>query len=125
MSLKGYAADNLFAGEIARRTSLLCDVKGWATDEAVVVSFDMQRSGWSPINEGYRLIIRLFDKNGVRLTEVITKEKFTPEERLKGRFVLLHAKGNKLKYPVSVRDLRDAAMAEVGFYDSHKFGSRN
>jgi hypothetical protein len=135
MSVEGSAIDRTFQNDIRERTSLLGNVKGWATESTVVVKFDMNTSGWSKINQGYQFMIRLFDKNGQHLTNVVTSELFTAEERLTederlstslggGRpLVLLKAKGNTLEYPVSVRDLRDAAMAEVGFFNPRRWGS--
>lgn len=125
MSLQGHAKDPLFAHDVDQRTkNCLRNVKGWATEGTVVVTFDTSASDWSPINDGFHLIIRLFDKNGQHLTNVISREKFTLEDRMKNwpiPLVLLEPKGNRLEYPASVRDLRDAAMAEVGLYYSRTF----
>lgn len=89
---------------------------------------------------GWRLplFIRLADRNGNILTHFTTVEGFTvfPEvymswnekykRAVRGRMPadmlaktkceLLKAQGNRLVYTVNVRDLRDAAIAEVGFY---------
>lgn len=130
VSVKGNAVDRYMQNDIVQRTGLLRNVKGWATESTVVVKFDMDTSGWTNINQGFQFMIRLFDKNGQHLTNVITSEMFTPETRLTDDEVFstglgggqplvpLKSKGNTLEYPVSVRDLRDAAMAEVGFFNS-------
>lgn len=85
------------------------------------------------------MLVRLFDRNGNPLTHFTTREGFTVNEAVYDmhmevyerakkvgssrdgygypirRPTLLKRKGNRLTYNVNVRDLRDAAIVELGF----------
>lgn len=91
-----------------------------ATEDQVVIDFDINASIWTPVPQTFPLLVRLFDKNGQYLTQFTTAEEFTPLiasfDARKGS-TLLKPKGNRLFYGVNIRDLRDASMMEIGFIE--------
>lgn len=91
----------------------------YATNSEVIISFDGSGRNWPVINAGAHMLVRLFDSNGQYLTHITTSETFTGEPRVakfKPGFILLKGTNNRFIYPVNKRDLRDAAIVEVGFF---------
>ena len=93
--------------------SSLLNVKCFATEDQLLITFDCGDD--CPPN-GIRLLVRLFDRNGQYLTHFITTERFAPEEFCLSTFTGLKPKGNRLVYPVNVRDLRDTSIVELGYF---------
>ena len=114
----------------------ISSLKCAATDDSLIIDFDVDDSQWRKMQIVYPLLIRLFDRNGRYLTHFVTSEGFTvfPSifthldgnrksflkqknsfEADRNKVYLLSPKSNRLIYGVNVRDLRDASMVEVGF----------
>jgi hypothetical protein len=139
--IRGGDPNNLL---IAPRNNSLKSVKCFATNEQLTIKFNIDRSKWNDLPILFPLLVRVFDKNGNYLTHFQTQEGFTvfsnvadilagPYEsqkqywenrtRITGEVqrnappapTVLKEVGNVLAYPVNVRDLRDAAIIEVGF----------
>ncbi len=120
----------------------LQDVKCYATEDELVIDFNVDTEKWLIGGEkvAWRipLLIRLFDRNGHCLTFFTTKEGFTVYQDVYQDFLqryedakrrgvaehisaklcceLLKPQGNRLVYSVDMRDLRDTAIVEIGFY---------
>lgn len=120
----------------------LGSIKCHATSDQLILDFDADVSKWfigpkQKVPWRIQLLVRLFDRNGNYLTHFITAEGFTvhrnvyefyknrydnvlpgASEEGKAQFLckLLKPSGNRLVYNVNMRDLRDAACVEVGFY---------
>jgi hypothetical protein len=114
-------------------------LKCYATNDNLIIEFDVDPSKWVPIFTSYPLLVRLFDRNGQHLTHFRTAEGFTVfsniHKQLRDAYRmreragvradmlaqfnshLLESHGNRLVYQVNVRDLRDAAMVEIGFVE--------
>jgi hypothetical protein len=102
-------------------------VKCYATSDMLIIEFDVGSSRlWDAkyAMTDYPFLVRLFDRNGQYLTHFMTSEDFTasPEtydtlsKRIGGpKLILLKPNGNRLAYPVNMRDLRDASIVEFGF----------
>jgi hypothetical protein len=114
----------------------LSSVKCYASKDHIVIAFDVDASKWSPVNMTFPILVRIFDENGQYLTHFTTAEGFTafpqvfqtydtlyqrgvsvglPAERNKAKPVLLKPSKNQFSYTVNIRDLRDAAIVEIGF----------
>jgi len=120
----------------------LQNVKCFATEDGLVIDFDVDPSKWlvggNKVGWRLKLFIRLFDRNGNHLTHFTTVEGFTvyrdvyedakeryedglrmrvpADKNAKFKCELLKTRDNRLIYSVNVRDLRDAAIVEIGFY---------
>ena len=127
---------------ISKANASLKNVKCFATRTSLVIAFDVDEDEWPNVGILFPLLVRLFDENGQHLTHFQTLEGFTPSEALVSRAsggyerlanagvppdqipyakpTQLQATGNELKYPVNVRDLRDATIVEVGFTRSNR-----
>ncbi len=119
---------------IKQNNASLRSVSCFATEEEIIIDFDVDDSQWR-VQMLFPLLVRLFDKNGQYLTHFTTAEGFTVFyeffERANGAYQrglragvpdanrfkchLLKTKGNRLVYGVNVRDLRDASIVEIGF----------
>ena len=114
-------------------------------DDKVTIVFNVDVAAWRKLQSNWTLPlqIRMFDKNGSYLTHFDTVEVFTPlsdtYEQFKPHYeqskamvergissdridrmhrpVLLNSNWNTHTYPVNVRDVRDAAIVEIGFLD--------
>lgn len=106
------------SGWMSKFNSSLENVKCHATSDQVIIDFDVDKSKWI-FQYRLQLLVRLFDRNGNHLTNFTTEEKFTmfPEvfKFYSSPTKTLKARGNRLVYKVNIRDLRDAAMIEIGF----------
>jgi uncharacterized protein YbaR (Trm112 family) len=119
-----------------KHNASLSPVQCVATNDQLVIDFDIDASQWAPVQQAFPLLVRLFDRNGQYLNHFTTAEGFTvfievfdtfgeiygrfsqagmSDEAAKYKCVLLKPKGNRLVYGVNVRDLRDASMVEIGF----------
>jgi hypothetical protein len=99
------------------------------TREQLTITFDVDRGRWNSAGVGFPmpLRVRLLDRNGEYLTHFQTVESFvfpptTPmfvdfldDAHKQYHYVALKYTGNRVTYPVNVRDLRDARIVEVGF----------
>ena len=104
----------------------------------MIIGYNVDITQWAQVSQGFPLLVRLFDKNGQHLTHFSTTEKFTVYdeafngyETIRQRFLsngikseadkykamLLKPIGNRLRYGVNVRDLRDVNIVEIGFTD--------
>ena len=120
---------------VRNHNASLSAVKCVATDDQLVIDFDVDASQWPPVQQRFPLLVRLFDRNGQYLTHFTTAEGFTVftkafetfdsiyqrgmqvglTDAAKYKCVLLKPKGNRFVYGVNVRDLRDASVVEIGF----------
>ena len=55
----------------------LSSVRCVATEDQLILDFDVDISKWKPVNQTFPLFVRLFDKNGQHLTHFTTAEGFT------------------------------------------------
>ena len=120
----------------------LQDVKCHATADQIIIDFAVNTDLWlvNGARVGWRLplIIRLADRNGNILKHFTTPEGFTvfpevhqlwqnryemavrsgmpAEDVAANKIQMLQPRANQLVYSVNMRDLRDAAIVEVGFY---------
>jgi len=127
---------------VKQHNASLQSVKCVATDGQLVIDFDVDTSQWSPVARKFPLLLRLFDKNGNYLAHFRTAEGFTVHEELYQRYKkgyenisrlgdakeaakrlceLLKPTGNRVAYQISVRDLRDSAIVEIGFTEPEKW----
>jgi hypothetical protein len=118
------------------------NVKAFKTDGALIIALDVDMDAWGKVpavNECFPLLVRVFDQNGQYLTHFITAAGFTANQKIYNDHygvyegfaragvkppadvrmpILLKAKDNVLSYGVNRRDLRDAAIIEVGFFET-------
>lgn len=109
----------------------LKNVRCYATSDTLSITMDVGSSRpWDIPKAGFPFIIRVFDKNGHHLTNIITSEIFTASPAVYNethqyyedlskysggpKLILLKSNGNRHAYQVNVRDLRDASTVEVG-----------
>ena len=107
--------------------------KCYATSDTLIIDFNVDRSPWGRSYLQFAILVRLFDRNGLYLTHFTTAERYTAVLEAYKMFsntynrvartplvpkpVLLKPTGNRLQYQVNVRDLRDAAIVEMGFIE--------
>jgi hypothetical protein len=117
-------------------TSYLKNVKCYATADHLLIHFDADVAAWqrTEFARPVPLLVRILDRNGNLLTHLTTREAFTASRDGYGVFlaryngasqhgagnrvpkpVLLDSNRTELAYSVNVRDIRDAAIVEVGF----------
>lgn len=128
---------------IAPYNSSLKSVKCYATSDELIIDLDLDDAPWQEMQTGWilALLVRLFDRNGNHLTHFTTTEGFTLDKDTYDMYkdgynnaksvgmsvdgyghpirkpTLLNRKGNRLTYSVNMRDLRDAAIVEIGFME--------
>jgi hypothetical protein len=113
----------------------LKNVACYAMTDRIIITFDVDTAKWEKRIENWMfpILVRLFDKNGQYLTHFETGEKFSAKPKtFEGyqRFykqsgmprnvhkpVLLKAKGNRLEYTVSTRDIQFTEQVEIGFLE--------
>jgi hypothetical protein len=116
---------------IDAHNSNLADAKAYVTTSEIIIQFRVRIVG-EPLDSAlcHPLLISIYDKNGLLLTRITSKEVFTPYNNTFGNWdsnysgggyawepKLLERWTNTLSYRVNARDIRDAAIVEVGFID--------
>jgi len=133
----GTAGSDEMAWFVKNHNASLSAVSCVATEDQLIIDFDVDASQWVPVQKTFPLLVRLFDRNGEHLTHFTTAEGFTvflevygsfdpiyrrmkdrvPDEAVKYKCAMLKPKCNRYVYGVNIRDLRDASILEIGFTD--------
>jgi hypothetical protein len=114
----------------------LSDVHAHATASDLILDFDVDTKSWNkvPVPDCFPLLVRVFDADGQYLTHFRSAEVFTANQKLFDHLnpiyerlmkvnptadypkpVLLLPTADRFVYKVNRRDLRDAAIVEIGF----------
>jgi hypothetical protein len=123
----------------------ITQLKAFKNDRGIEITFafnfDVEGGYLLKLQYGFRLLVRIFDANGMYLTHFTTREVFSVHQQwveecrsvrartIEGyvksglkppvmqQFILLKNTDNVLRYPLNLRDLRDTSMIEIGFHE--------
>jgi hypothetical protein len=122
----------VFGKNSAAQLDRSLSIKAYKNSNSIIIDVkcDIKRAftqKWETMPYLMPLLIRIFDEDGQYLTHFVTQDRFTisPKEfekfqsrqNITYRFHLLKLSGDRFVYGVNRRDLRDAAMVEIGFFD--------